>query len=47
MPGNPALASFLGVGVGVADTALGDKLTELLFDPYHPRDYIGYFADKQ
>jgi len=44
--GNPALAALLGVGVGVADTASGDNLTELLFDPYHPRDYLGYFTDK-
>jgi len=45
--GNPALAALFGVGVGVADTASGDKLTELLFDHYHPRDYIGQFADKR
>ncbi len=43
--GNPAIASILGIGVGCADTAFGDKLTETLFDPYHPRDYLGFFAD--
>ena len=43
--GNPVLATLLGVGIGAADTASGDKLTKLLLDPYHPRDYIGYFKD--
>lgn len=44
--GNPVLSALFGVGVGATDTACGDKVTELLLDPYHPKDYIGYFTDK-
>lgn len=47
LSGNPALAAILGIGIGLTDTAGGDKLTEFLFDPYHPRDYIGHFTGKQ
>jgi hypothetical protein len=45
LSGNPILASILGIGVGAADHAFGDKMTEKLLDPYHPREWIGYFGD--
>ena len=46
LTGNPVLAALIGLWIGSTDTALGGKVTEKLFDPYHPKQWVSMIEKK-
>ena len=43
---SPELASILGLTVGAVDLAFGTNATEMVFDAYHPKEWIGFLETK-
>ena len=46
LSGSPELSALLGLGIGVGDVAIGQKITEKLVDPYHPRQWVSTIQGK-
>jgi len=46
LSGSPALAALLGLAVGATNQAVGEKLTQKLLDPYHPKQWLSGIQSK-